>query len=69
MGTFCCSDNTKDTDATMVSLQPATSHNYTMKEIALIVKIQANFRGLIARKKVRQGMTHAGMADQKFDDA
>ena len=27
--------------------------NYTMNEIALIVKIQANFRGLIARKKVR----------------
>ena len=55
MGTFCCSDNTQDTDATMVTLPPASGakDNYTMNEIALIVKIQANFRGLIARKKVR----------------
>lgn len=56
MGTYltCCGTNDEDKRATTESgLARKTYSNLTPNEIALLIKVQARFRGFLARKKIR----------------
>mgnify|MGYP001088894396 FL=1 len=46
----------------------AHTANYTMQQLALIVKVQANFRGFLARKKIRGMQYNAGMGGYNYED-
>ena len=67
MGNTCCSDGTVDKGADMQTLGKGRA-NYTMKELALIVKVQSNFRGFLARKKLRGMQYNAGMGGYNYED-
>jgi len=41
---------------------------YTMKQLALIIRVQANFRGFLARKKIRAMQYHAGMGGFNYEE-
>ena len=56
MGKACCSCNTVDEQNDIKPLDSTRSlqkHNYTPAQLARIILIQANFRGLITRKRLR----------------
>ena len=62
MGNACCSDGTVDRGGDMNHLAGhKISTNYTMAQLALIVKVQSQFRGFLARKKIRAMQVNAGM--------
>ena len=42
-------------------------HNLTMAELMLVIKVQARWRGMIARRKMKGQIYSAGMVDHDFD--
>ena len=50
----CCSKSTNDQQTELKTLDTVgLQKRFTMRQIQLIIKIQANFRGMMTRKKVR----------------
>jgi len=61
----CCSGETatnNGTIETMVGMEhKQLAQRMTMKQLALLIKVQANIRGFITRKRIRTMQMHAGM--------
>ena len=61
----CCSGQTADIHGDIKSLdQDNLNRRITMDQIALIIKVQAAFRGYITRKKIRVAQVNMGMHHQ-----
>jgi NADPH-dependent curcumin reductase CurA len=64
----CCTGSTVDKSGDIQTLDVnQLRKRMTPKELALIIKVQANIRGFIARKQIRQMQYNAGMAGYVHD--
>ena len=64
----CCSNSTVDHTSDMQTLDAnQLRKRMTMRQMAMIIKVQANIRGFITRKKIRQMQYNAGMAGYIHD--
>jgi hypothetical protein len=43
-------------------------HSLTMAELMLVIKVQARWRGMIARRKMKGQIYSAGMVDHDYDE-
>lgn len=63
----CCSGSTVDTNG---DIKTVDSHQLKKKltahQLALIIKVQANIRGFLTRKKIREMQINAGMGMDGF---
>ena len=59
----CCGNSTVDKTGDIQHLDAnALRKKMTARQLALLIKVQANMRGFLTRKKIRQMQYNAGMA-------
>lgn len=64
----CCSGATVDHTGDIKTLDATQlKSRMTARQLALIIKVQANIRGFITRKKIRQMQYNAGMGGYIHD--
>ena len=64
----CCGNSTVDHSGDMQALDAnQLRKRMTARQLALIIKVQANIRGFITRKKIRQMQYNAGMGGHVHD--
>lgn len=65
----CCSGSTVDTQGDIKTLDAAQlKARLTVEQLALIIKVQANIRGYITRKRIRHMQYNAGMGGYVHED-
>ena len=65
----CCSSHTVDPKSDINTLDPSElKARMTAKQLALIIKVQANIRGFITRKRIRHMQYNAGMGGYVHDN-
>ena len=58
----CCSGNTVDHNGDIKTLDShQLAKRITMDQLRLLIKVQANIRGYLCRKRIRQMNYHGGM--------
>jgi hypothetical protein len=62
----CCSADTVGENGDIQTLGGG-SHKLTATQLAMIIKVQARIRGLLARRRVKQIKINAGMGNYQYD--
>jgi hypothetical protein len=64
----CCSNSTVDTLGDIKTLDQASlKARMNPSQLALLIKVQANIRGFLTRKRIRQMQYNAGMGGYVHD--
>lgn len=65
----CCSNSTVDPSGDMKTLDAAQLRaRMSPQQLALLIKVQANIRGYITRKRIRHMQYNAGMGDYVHEE-
>jgi len=65
----CCSGQTVDTTGDIKTLDhQQLSKRITMNQLALLIKVQANIRGYLTRKRIRTMQYNAGMGGFNYNE-
>jgi hypothetical protein len=66
---YCCSGSTVDPHGDIKTLDAAQlKARLTVEQLALVIKVQANIRGYITRKRIRHMQYNAGMGGYVHED-
>jgi len=57
----CCSGDNVDRKGDIHTYDGSLNKRMTAKQLALLIKIQANIRGFLTRKRIRHMQINAGM--------
>ena len=65
----CCSGQTVDASGDIRTLDSQNlQKSMTANQLALLIKVQANIRGFLTRKKIRTQQYNAGMGGFNYED-